>query len=201
MDTKKGSKYGKRNIRYKDYPEADMDDKVILPVFAYSAVVCSHTKRYHNCLYLLAGLNSCSRDLMDYITEEMESDNTFSSNAHFRQRFINFIKANVTYTNTKTNTEETLNYSDASVKKGLALLAEKKLIRSIQKGVYKVNPLYFWKNDEKNRDNEIVLELEFKSGYDTKLETLKTKTGITDVREDRKTKKGIYAAGQEREGI
>lgn len=174
MDSKKGTKYNKKPIKYAI--DWSLDEKVILPKYAYSHIVCSHTKRYHNCLYLLAGLNGCSRDLMDYITEEMDSENIFYSNAHFRQRFIRFILENGTVE--KLNKESgaievvAVRYSDSNVKKALAALAEKNLIRSVSKGVFKVNPEYFFKNDDSKRLDMIRLEMEFKSGSDTKLKML-----------------------------
>ncbi len=179
MDTKNGTKYGRKRVKFKT--DWTIGDDIILPEYAHKNVVCSHTRRYHNCLYLLAGLNSCARDLMDYIAEEMDSNNFFYSNQHFRQSFQNFIKENVSFFNNATQKKEVLTYSDSSIKKALGVLTSKGLIRGTSKGVFRVNPEYFFKNDDKKRVDMIVIELEFKEHVDTKLRILQEQTGIKNV--------------------
>lgn len=139
---------------------------IVLSDFAYKSVVKSHTKRYHNCLYLLAGLSACCRDLMDFITEEMDSENRVTTNELFRVKFAQFIK---------NFSEDKINYSDSSIKRALGILTKKKLIRQVKRGYSVVNPQYFWKNDDKNRAEIIKVELEFQNGYDAKLSILREK--------------------------
>jgi hypothetical protein len=69
-----------KNLAYtKDF---SVEEGIIIPKEAYKSIVRSHTKRYHNCLYLLAGLNTCARNLMDFLTEQMRADNIVYSNEH-----------------------------------------------------------------------------------------------------------------------
>ena len=150
--SKPNGKYGNNPIRYCKFKWADADG-VTHCEFDTKDIVGSHTKRYHNCLYLLAGLSSCARDLMDYITEQMDSDNVVSTNEHFREKFIKFISAN-----------SEVSYSDSSVKRSLRLLTEKGLLRQKKRGYSVVNPEFFFKNDDKRRFELIKIELQFKAG-------------------------------------
>lgn len=144
------------------------DEGIILPIEGYKAIVRNHTKRYHNCLYLLAGLNTCARNLMDYLVEGMGEDNIVYSNAHIREGFVKFIND---------ASEGEVNYSESSIKKAYSSLTSKGLLRNISRGVYKVNPQYFIKNSDTSRFDMIKIELEFESGKDTKLKIVKHENG------------------------
>lgn len=155
---------------------ADNGEPIVLPVFAYRSVTVTHTKRFHNCLYLLAGLPSCARDLMDYIAEEMDDENVFYSNENFRLNFRKFIEG---------NTNGTTSYSDSSVKKALHTLLSKGLIRQIKRGYGKVNPMFFWKTDNGDKRVEsIKIELEFKHDVDTQLRVMQETYGVDAIKED-----------------
>lgn len=160
----------KRVIQYtKDFT---IEEGIILPVEAHKAVVTSHTKRYHNVLYLLAGLNTCARNLMDFLSEEMRNDNIVYSSSHTREAFREFI-SNVS--------EGEVDYSESSIKKAFSNLTDKGLIRKVSRGVYKVNPQYFIKNGDSNRFEMIKIELEFKEGLDTKLNIIKQENETKDI--------------------
>lgn len=119
----------------------------------YKQVTTSCTKRYHNCLYLLAGLNSSCRDLMDYLCERMDKNNLVHSNEAVRENFIEFISK-------ITNGE--VAYSHPTVKKAFNTLAQKGLLLSRTRGTYLVNPEYFFRLGEKQRIEAIRMVLEFK---------------------------------------
>ncbi len=164
----KSSKFSKIKV---DYTESWNDDiGVTLFKDSYKMVVRSHTKRYHNCLYLLAGLSSCARDVMDFITEEMDNDNVISTNEYFRDTFIAFIK------NTTKGLKE-VSYADSTVKRALRDLTAKGLIRQVKRGYSKVNPEFFFKNDDKRRLDMIKVELEFKSNSITQLRVIAERRG------------------------
>lgn len=160
------NKFGKRKIKYiKDWDALKEPGHapVLMPTYAYDSITCNHTKRYHNCLYLLAGIGSCTRDLMDFIAEEMDDKNVISTNSYLRDKFMTFIFS---------TTGGNVKYCDSSVKKALSVLRDKGLIRPMKRGCSMVNPEYFWKNDDTNREGAIILELQFKVGADTKLNLL-----------------------------
>jgi len=134
------------------------EENFLVPIIQTKKVVMNHTKRYHNCLYLLAGLPQCARDLMDYMTENMDDENMFSHNAYTRVRFIEFI-------NSVTNGK--VAYGHDSIKKAVKKLTDKGLILPKDRGVYQVNPEYFIKNWDKERLGLIKVIMEFEENEDT----------------------------------
>jgi len=141
-----------------------VEEGIIIPVEGYKSVICNHTKRYHNCLYLLAGLTTCARNLMDFLTEDMNNDNIIYSNKNTKDKFIEFIYH---------VSEGKVTYGESSIKKAYSMLCDKGLIRKVGRGIYKVNPEYFIRNSEENRERLLKIELEFKEGKDTKLRIAK----------------------------
>jgi hypothetical protein len=121
-------------------------------------VTMSSGRRYYNCLYLLTGLPPMSRDLMDYLVEEMNSDNIVYNNTDFRLKFINFI---IKITSDGPPHDKPTIYSDQRVKESFGILASRGLILSKARGVFKVNPDFFFAGSEMNRIAQITLEMEF----------------------------------------
>lgn len=117
----------------------------------YKTVAASSVKRYYNCLYLLAKLSPCARNLMDYLTESMDDRNLIRSSQHDRETFINFI-GNIT------NGDVT--YGHQAVKNAYGELADKNLLLHRQKGLYKVNELYFFKGSDAKRLKSIKLTIQ-----------------------------------------
>ena len=137
------------------------DHGMLVPDIRSNKIVMNHTKRYHNCLYKLAGLNPCTRDLMDFITENMGDKNEVTHNVGFRDKFIAFIEE-------VTNGEVT--YGHPAIKKSFKKLTDKNmLIPEEYRGEFQVNPKFFIRNDDKERINMIKLLLEFKKGKDTSM--------------------------------
>lgn len=145
------------------------EEGIILPVMKSRNIINNHTKRYHNCLYLLAGVGGCARDLMDYLTERMDANNLVRNDIEFRREFIDFIDS---------ITKGEIKYKDRTVKDGFETLKKKTLILPKSKGIYKVNPEYFVKNNDGSREKMIKIELEFQRGKNTKIKVIK---GITSV--------------------
>ena len=129
------------------------EDGIKLPDYRYKQIVTAYTKRYHNCLYLLAGLNSSTRDLMDYLCEKMDQNNNVHSNETVREDFIQFISR---------ITGQKVEYSHATVKKAFKILSDKGLLIPKGRGSYVVNPEFFYRKDEKERLEAVRLILEFK---------------------------------------
>jgi hypothetical protein len=127
-------------------------------------------KKYYNVLAILGGLNPCSRDLMEYLTEVMDDNNYVYNNALVRKAFIECLK-NVT----KKPDGTFVTYSDINVKKSYQTLVSKGSLIKLTKGMYKVNPRYYFKSDAKKRIQAIKILLEFQKGYrDYKMDTLYT---------------------------
>lgn len=137
-------------IKYVERYEKDDTSSVLLPVFDTLKTTTSHTKRYHNCLYLLADLKGCARNLMDYFTEVMDNNNHISTNKGVIEDFI--FKMN----------RVGVEYGVDSVNKAIKKLKDKNFIILIAKGFYMVNPEYFIKNDS-NREQLLRVMLNFKT--------------------------------------
>ena len=131
-----------------------LSDGIKRPIHGYTKVGTLFTKHYHNAIYLLAGLNASSRDLLEFLIQRMDTNNVVLSNAKIREDFIFII-------NKATDGEVT--YTHNTVKKAFQILVKKNLlVTRKQRGSYIVNPEYFFKRDEKDRIKQIKLILENK---------------------------------------
>jgi len=131
------------------------------PEYDYKTVTINHTKRYHNCLMLLAGLTGCARDLLDYLTENMDKDNMVANTKATREKFIE------TISNLTIKEIPPTNYKDDTVSKAFQRLADKGLLVSKGRSSYQVDPTFFMKNDDSRRS--ILLKLIFEEGSETKI--------------------------------
>lgn len=133
-----------------DYKEVSWESK-------YKQVAISSVKRYYNCLYLLAKLSPCARNLMDYLSEVMDGYNLIRSSEHDRDQFIIFISE---------ITNKEITYGHQAVKNAYGELADKNLLLRRQKGLYKVNELYFFSESDVKRLKSIKLSIQIGSGND-----------------------------------
>lgn len=129
------------------------DDGVITPVKSYRYFTSNHVKRYYNTLHLLAGVNGCARNVIEYFCERMDNNNMIASNYSMRSQFILDIKK---------WTDNKLEYTDGSVKKAIHTLVSKGLLLKTKKrGTLQVNPEYYFKDTEENRARNIRMILNF----------------------------------------
>lgn len=131
---------------------------IVEPIYAKEDIETNCTKRYHNSIYLLAGLSSLERTLMDFICEYMNKENVVYNDSFFKAKFKAF------YNDALNKTVE-----EASINTMFMRLSKKNFLISIARGTYKVNPKYFWRGEdkEKNRVNEFKIYLEIKAGTKT----------------------------------
>lgn len=128
-------------------------------IIGKEVVRMSYMKRYYNCLYLLAGLSPCARNLMDYLTEEMDEDNEIRSDIGIRDKFRGFI-TKITYG--LETSPDGISYTDQTVKSAFSELSSTGLIKSKRKGVFEVNKKFFFLGSEEERLNAIILEIKMK---------------------------------------
>lgn len=128
-------------------------DPIKVPIKYKQTVVMSSTRRFHNCLYLLAGLSRCAKCLMDYLGEEMNENNIVYHTKGSRDTFRGFISD---ITNGETQ------YADQSVKQAWAELAKSGLlIKQGHKATFQVHPKFFWNGSDKSRIDKLVAEIVF----------------------------------------
>jgi hypothetical protein len=139
-------------------------DGIVFPESSTKSITWSHTKRYHNCLFLLIDLNPCARNLIDYLTEVMDSENDVRSDLKTRKSFSAYV--------TKQTNGET-SYRDDGIKKAFARLREKGLLIQVKRGILKVNPEFFIKNNDKERAGMIKMIIEFDPDTDTRVKIIR----------------------------
>ena len=146
--------------------------QIKVPEGQEEVVVMNHTKRFHNCIYLLAGLSPCARNLMDWLTEEMTDTNIVYHTAGSRKIFSEFLSS---ITNRK------LHYADQTVKQAWMELSQAGLIIARPtKATFMVHPKFFFKGNDKARIEKIIAQLTFENKgvdnfrvyYDKKLNSL-----------------------------
>ena len=123
---------------------------------------------------IVAGLNPCSRDLIDYLVDVMDDDNIITSNEYTRDKFLETLKESTIQPD-----GNFIEYSDSNIKKAYQSLVDRECLIKIKRGVYKVNPEYYFRKSETKRVDSIQLIMEFKSGIlDTNMQL------IYDIKED-----------------
>jgi hypothetical protein len=123
------------------------EDGVKMPNILFLPVTKSATKRYHNTLAVLFGLSGCTRDLLDYYTEIMDSRGIVSTDTDLVEQFINKV---VRLSANK------VRYSTAAVKKAISKLRERGILLNHCRGKGRICPLFFSNQDsEKRRIKEI----------------------------------------------
>lgn len=132
-------------------------DDTLIPVCKEVDIMMTGTKRFHNCLYLILGLSKLQRVLMDWVSEEMDDRNIIRNDGYVRSVFIKFIEDLVIDGEKKT-------YKDESVNNAFHGLKQAGLLIPMSKGVYKVNPKYYWSGSDKDRIEEIMMNIQFSSG-------------------------------------
>lgn len=113
-------------------------------------VVSSSVKRYENNLFLLAKLSKGDRLLLDFLTECMNTDNIVENKPDIRKDFNDILK--------KIGVKE---YSDSTIHKSFSRLCELELIIKLEnRGYYQINPLFFFKGTDEQREKAIRKNLE-----------------------------------------
>lgn len=142
--------------------------------FDSKRIELSATKRYHNVLLLLFALPECARNLMDYLMDNMTEENIVHSNQFTRDAFnrhvykawLEHYKTEIAVAEAELLAEKKM-YSDVTIRKAFGALKDKGLIFSETRGVFLVNPEYFFKKSEQSRVNKIKMYLEFENGINS----------------------------------
>jgi hypothetical protein len=136
--------------------------------YTHDFVVAStnHVKRFNNALMLLAGIEGCEKHLMDWLADNMTNGNYVNNNEITRKAFISFHE--------KYGKGESKKYSDKTVSIAFQRLSSADFLIPVTRGLFMVNPLYYYAGDDASRINAIKMIMEFKSGVETKI-TVHTK--------------------------
>ena len=108
------------------------------------------TKRYYNSILLLMKLTRAERILLDFITEEMDDHNYITNSVQIRTKFNTLLKK----IGQKT-------YTDNTIHRCFSGIVDTELMRKMKgRGMYQVNPLFFFKGTEEQRQKVIRKQLE-----------------------------------------
>lgn len=180
-----------KKIRFVKELIVDGDEKFL--EYDYKSVCSTKTFRYQNTIGRLLRLSHKSHNLLYYLVDYMDKDNVVYSNSQFKNRFNNLIFGamkeqyisegfSVEEAEKKANTHK---YSDVSIRKAYSELKSHNLIIQYKdykgnekRGVYWVNPEFFWKDTEKNRDEQIRKILQIESGAEKMIITAKHNQGV-----------------------
>jgi len=95
-------------------------------------------------------LSKSDRILLDFIVEEMDESNYFTNSTQLRSK-LNFLLGKIC-------NEQ---YADSTIQKSLKSLCDNYLVNKIKgRGIYQVNPLYFFKGTEEERQKLLRKTLE-----------------------------------------
>lgn len=120
------------------------EEDVTLLTFRSVKIETASVKHYSNHLHILAELSGTNRLVLDFILQEMDSNNYIANNSSFKKNFRRTIEQLGVE---RDYSSSTINNAFGNLKKIFVLLKESDLGR----GLYRVNPLYFWKGTERSR--------------------------------------------------
>lgn len=145
-------------------------DGDVVPSFGKYTVNTEFIKQYKGALYKLHTLSSCARTLMDYLIENSGDSGVINSNKYTRDNFNKeYVKIWTQYYIESEGLEkfeakklaQEKKFKDNTVAHAFTQLCKRGLLIQIQRGVYNINPEYFFKKSERERLDEIKLILEF----------------------------------------
>lgn len=125
------------------------------PVWDYVNASKGHVKRFNDAMMLLAGIDGCEKSLMDWLADNMSEKNYVSNNSITRNAFISFFE------------KHGKKYSEKTVSIAFQRLCASDFLISITRGVFMVNPKYYYAGDDASRIKAIKMVMEFKAGQET----------------------------------
>lgn len=147
-----------RKYKIVNYVEGHLiQDGRLIPVTKSKEIMETGTKRFHNCLYVILGLNKLQRVLVDWLSEEMDERNMVRNDKYTRGMFMDFLKEIQV-------DGKILSYEDQSVANAFHGLYRCGLLIRHTQSVYQVNPEYYWRGSDKARIESIMMNIQFNSG-------------------------------------
>jgi len=99
-----------------------------------------YVKIYNHILPILAGMDGCARNLIEYLITIMSKDNVVSSNKNTRDEFNGFMTKHAKVT-----------YQDITMKTAFSILRQKDILIPIKRGSFMINPEYYCIVEESDR--------------------------------------------------
>jgi hypothetical protein len=143
-------------------------DGIKHPKYENKYIDISFVRRYSIAFEYLIGLNSCTKDLFEFLVGHMDDDGFIRSDTYTRNKFHQATKE------AAQKLKEDISYSDSNVKKAFQKLTDRKCLIKVSKGLYKVNPEIYFQKDYELKENgkirykrfqEIKKLIEFERGF------------------------------------
>lgn len=115
-----------------------------------------YVKNYNGLVSLLTGTTSNGNYLLNYLVKVMDDRNRVRNTTELKKKYRQFNKKNGGKI-----------YSDTSINRAFKELSDKNILYKLKRlrGLYRVNPQFFSKNDEDTRIKLIRYDLEKKEFY------------------------------------
>lgn len=126
--------------------------------YDYVSAETQSVKRYRGALMLLAGIDGCEKNLMEWLEDNMTAGNYVSNNEVTRRNFIQYYEK-----------YKKKSYADKTVSIAFQRLSEATFLIPMTRGTFMVNPILYYAGDENSRINAIKMIMEFRSDIDTKI--------------------------------
>lgn len=157
-----------KKIQYQH--KVDIGDGWRQPRFTTVNVDDRFVKVYDGVIATLLSLPDCAANLITYLSHKMSEDNIVHHNKFTRENFNKFIYK-VWYDHYKSegledpHVEAKLKtYKDNTVKKAFSTLADRGLLIPKTRGMFVVNPEFYFKKSDRARLEKIKVVLEMQSG-------------------------------------
>lgn len=155
-----------QNVKYAKAFAIDPNDGQKLTQYGTEKVYTSAVKRYNGVLYDLLALRHSERIMLDWFTENMDKNNEVFNNKTIRDR----IRSDHENALTRSANAQGLRgaerkkfikpLSDVSMIKAIGRLTKMNLLIKKARGVYVVNPKYFFRGKESERIKRLKVVLE-----------------------------------------
>ena len=155
-----------------------LEDGVKRISWAKKKIDMSGVKRYDVVKPKLINLSTSAKELLEYLTEHMTSDNVVHSVRYTRRAFIDntwrtwfaYYKEEVTkqksplYGKDPKKLADEKKYADITVSRAFRRLNDEGILITLSRGMHMVNPEYFYKGLEKDRKVLLQKALSLKAG-------------------------------------
>lgn len=165
MDKIRPAKKHKTTIRYMTDIKTDKEGDNF-PVYDKARICTSHVKEYDDALPIIARTTPASRNLLMFITREMSSEGIIRNDMHTKDKFRRKMKE---------WTEDNVRYTGATIDVCFSELVASNLLIRKGKGLFRVNPEYYYRNSDVKRLDSVKQEYEVRASKEKE-----TKTTVDD---------------------
>lgn len=117
------------------------------PIISHKSVSESYVKVYEDAVSVLHDVHGCPRILIDYFSIIMDKNNMITVSVLVKQQFLEDLLE-------KTNGK--VSYSFHMIEKAMKKLKENNLLIPHSRGIYQVNPEYFYKGKSESFRIELI---------------------------------------------